>query len=98
MILFRIAVAALALIMMAFGLIAMIAPTPFGFVLVLLGFLLLASASPNIVRWLRKRWRRLDRGLDVVQDRGPDWIAKPLKRSSPNEPDDAEPRKEAPNS
>lgn len=95
MILFRIAVAALALIMMTFGLIVMIAPTPFGFVLVLLGFLLLASASPSIVRWLRKRWGRLDRGLDAVQDRGPDWIAKPLKRSSPKEPDNDEPSEDA---
>ena len=57
MILFRFALAAFAIVLIFIGLLAMIAPTPFGFVLVILGFLLLASAAPGLVRWLRVRWR-----------------------------------------
>lgn len=90
MIVFRIAVAAFAIIMMIFGVAMMIAPTPFGFVLVILGFLLLATAAPAIVRALRKRWRWLDRRLDALTEKAPRWLAKRLKESDPPEDEDDE--------
>lgn len=92
MIVFRIFVAAFAIVMMFFGVIVMIAPTPFGFVLVILGFLLLAAAAPALIRAIRKRWRWLDRRLDALTERAPRWLAKRLKESDP--PDDEDEDKE----
>ncbi len=88
MILFRIAVAAFAIVLMMFGFVVMIAPTPFGFILVILGFLLLATAAPSLVRSMRKRWRWLDRRLDALTEKAPRWLARRLKESDPPEGDD----------
>lgn len=84
MILFRFALAAFAIVLIFIGLLAMIAPTPFGFVLVILGFLLLASAAPGLVRWLRVRWRWLDRRLDKLEKRGPRWLSRIFRRTDPD--------------
>jgi hypothetical protein len=65
MILLRILLAAFAIVMIAFGVVAMIAPTPFGFVFVILGFLLLAAAAPAFIGKLRGHWPWLDRRLDA---------------------------------
>lgn len=84
MIFFRIALTALAVAMIFFGFIVMIAPTPFGFILVILGFLLLASVSPATVRGMRKHWRWFDRKLTALEKRSPRWVAKILKRTKPD--------------
>ena len=83
MIVFRVALAIFALILIFIGAVAMIAPTPFGFVFVGLGFLILASAAPSLVRWLRRRWRWLDRQLDRLQKHGPRWVFHHLRHSDP---------------
>ena len=89
MIIFRLLVAFLAVVMILFGAAMMVAPTPFGFVIVGLGLFLLATAAPPVVRGLRKRARWLDARLDALQDKGPDWLSEQLKRSDP-EDDDAD--------
>jgi hypothetical protein len=81
MILFRILLAAFAIIMIAFGVVAMIAPTPFGFVFVIFGFLLLAAAAPAFIGKLRGHWRWLDRQLDALASRLPPSLARLLQES-----------------
>lgn len=85
MILFRFALAVFAIFLIFIGLLVMIAPTPFGFILIILGFLLLASAAPGLVRWLRMRWRWLDQQLDKLEERGPGWLAEIFRRTDPDE-------------
>ncbi len=84
MILFRLALALFAFALIVVGALVMVAPTPFGFVIVILGFLLLATVAPAFVRWLRKRWRWLDRRLDKLQKNGPKWLADIFRRSDPS--------------
>ena len=91
MILFRILVAAFAIVLIFVGVIVSITPAPFGFILVILGFLLLASAAPGVVRWLRVRWRWLDRQLDKLEERGPRWLAKIFSRTDPDEDEEEAP-------
>jgi CBS domain containing-hemolysin-like protein len=81
MILLRILLAAFAIVMIAFGVVAMIAPTPFGFVFVILGFLLLAAAAPAFIGKLRGHWPWLDRRLDALASRLPPSLARPLQKS-----------------
>lgn len=96
MILFRLSLAILALAMVFFGVIVMIAPTPFGFVFVILGFLLLASVAPAFVRGMRKYWRWFDRKLSNLEKRSPRWIAKILHKTAPDaEERDAKDRRES---
>ena len=90
MILFRFALAAFAIILIFVGAIVTIAPTPFGFILIVLGFLLLASAAPGVVRWLRVRWRWLDRRLDKLEERAPRWLAKIFQRTNPDDEEEEE--------
>jgi len=85
MIIFRVALTILAFAMIGFGIVVTVAPTPFGFILVVLGFLLLASVAPAFVRGLRKHWGWLDRRLTDLQKRSPGWIAKILRRTVPDE-------------
>lgn len=87
---FRLAIAIFAVILIVFGLAVMIAPTPFGFILVILGILLFATAAPELFRKLRKRWKWLDRRLDAFQRRAPRWLAKRLKLSDPETDEDDE--------
>ena len=85
MIFFRALVVLFAFVMILFGAAMMVAPTPFGFVIVGLGLFLLATAAPPVVRGMRTRSRWLDARLDALQDRGPDWLSERLKRSDPPE-------------
>lgn len=82
-------VTAFAIILIVIGLIAMAAPTPFGFVFVALGFALLTAVAPDFVRWLRRRWRWLDRILQQLEKVLPDWLAKHLRKSGENGDDQA---------
>lgn len=90
MILFRIATAILAFAFIFFGVIAMIAPTPFGFVLVFMGILLLSASMPGVLRWWRRFWPWLDRRLDAIQENGPRWLRRLLRRSDPQDDEDSE--------
>ncbi len=88
MIIFRIALTVFALALIFFGVIMMIAPTPFGFVFLILGFLLLATVAPSFIRGLRRRWRWFDRRLQALEKRSPRWIAKILRRTAPRREED----------
>lgn len=78
MIIFRFAVTLFAIFLILFGLVWTISPIPFGIVFLFLGFLLLLSAAPGEIRWLRKRWRWFDRVMHGLEKRLPNWIAKRL--------------------
>ena len=79
MIVFRIAVSAFALLMVGFGLVLTVSPIPFGFIIVIIGFLLFVAVAPAEVRWLRRRWRWFDRTMHRLEKRLPEWIAKRLR-------------------
>lgn len=78
---FKLLVTIFAIVLIIVGLAAMAAPTPFGFVFVALGFALLAAVAPDLVRWLRRRWRWLDRIIRKLEKILPDWLAKHLRKS-----------------
>ncbi|MEK7264570.1 MAG: hypothetical protein AAB227_00595 [Pseudomonadota bacterium] len=81
MIVFRLAVSLFSLLLIGFGLVVMVSPIPFGFIIVIVGFLLFVSVSPAEVRWLRKRWRWFDKAMHRLEKRLPEWIAKRLRVS-----------------
>lgn len=81
MILFKLAVSIFALLLIGFGVVLTISPIPFGLVIVVVGFLLFATAAPAEVRWLRRRWRWFDRAMHRLEKRLPEWIAKRLRDS-----------------
>lgn len=84
-VLLRILVTILASVLIVVGIVWTISPLPFGFVLVVLGVLLLAAAAPVVLRWFRRRWRWLDRKLARLQEILPRWLARHLRRSDPSE-------------
>lgn len=90
MMVFRIAVSLFALLLIGFGLVLTISPIPFGFVLVVIGFLLFATVAPAEVRWLRKRWRWFDRAMHALEKRLPEWIARRLRVSDYDHSEDEE--------
>lgn len=83
MLLLRLIAGLLALALIAVGVLAMIAPTPLGFVVVIAGLVLLAWSVPAALHWLRRRWPLLDRRLDRLTARGPRWLARILINSDP---------------
>jgi len=83
LILLRSAIAVLALALILIGVIAMIAPTPFGFVLVFAGLFILTFVAPGFVRWLRRRSRRFDAVIAGLARRAPRWLRKALEKTAP---------------
>jgi len=81
MILFKIAVSVFAILLIVFGVILTISPIPFGFIIVIIGFLLFVTVAPEEVRWLRRRWRWFDKTMHRLEKRLPEWIAKRLRVS-----------------
>lgn len=79
MIVFRLAISAFALLLIGFGVVLTISPIPFGFIIVIIGFLLFVAVAPAEVRWLRRRWRWFDRAMHRLEKRLPEWIAKRLR-------------------
>lgn len=86
--LFRLAISFFALCMIFFGVITAISPIPIGLPLVIIGFALLATASPNSLKWWRRRWGWLDRRLVWMQEHLPRRTARALRRSDPNVPEE----------
>ena len=78
MIVFRFLLAICAVAMIVFGAVMSISPIPFGFVIVVFGFLLLAGAAPGFVRWMRKRSRRFDKVMHGFERVLPHVLAKHL--------------------
>lgn len=87
---FRIAVSTFALLLIGFGLVLTISPIPFGFVIVITGFLLFVSVAPAEVRWLRRHWRWFDRAMHRLEKRLPEWIAKRLRVTDYDHSEDEE--------
>lgn len=79
MIVFRLAISAFALLLIGFGVVLTISPIPFGFIIVIIGFLLFVAVAPAEVRWLRRRCRWFDRAMHRLEKRLPEWIAKRLR-------------------
>lgn len=90
MIFFRIAVTLFAILLILFGAIWTISPIPFGFIILILGFLLLLAAAPGEVRWLRRRWRAFDRAMHALEKRLPEWLAKRLRATDHNHDEEPE--------
>ena len=70
-----------AIILIFAGIVLAPTPAPFGIILILIGFLLLAAVSPDMMRWLRRRWRWLDRQLIKLERILPRWLARQLRKS-----------------
>lgn len=81
---FRVALGVLALVLIFVGVIAMIAPTPFGFVLVILGVILLAFAAPAFIRRMRKSWPWFDAALTRIARRAPRRLRSLLDKTAPD--------------
>ena len=79
--LFKFAVAVFAILLIAFGLIWMWSPIPFGFVFIVIGFLLLAAVAPAFIRFLRRRFGWFERFLHWLERRLPGWLARLLRRT-----------------
>ncbi len=94
MIIIRFLLTVLALILIFFGIIAMISPIPFGIIMIAIGMVLLAMVAPGLVRSVRQRWRWLDRMLDDTTPRLPKWLARHLKETNPPDDDDSQPEQD----
>ena len=79
MIVFRIAVGFFAILLMLTGIVLTPMPIPFGIIIFLLGFFLLAAVAPAFVRGVRKRWRWFDRQMHRLEKRLPRFMAEPLR-------------------
>ena len=64
---FKFLVTIFAIFLIIVGLVVTPTPVPFGIIFVIIGLFLLAAVSPDIMRWLRRRWRWLDRQLKKLQ-------------------------------
>ncbi len=74
-------VAMFAIVMIVIGIIVAPSPLPFGLIFIAIGFFLLAAVAPDLVRWLRRRWKWLDRQVKRLEKILPDWLAKHLRKS-----------------
>ncbi|MEM8937303.1 MAG: hypothetical protein AAGC77_12925 [Pseudomonadota bacterium] len=88
MFILRLILAVIAIVLIAVGIVAFIAPTPFGFIVLGIGFVLLAVSAPGLVRGFRKRWKWLDRIMYDLEKHAPGWLARRLKESDPPEDED----------
>ncbi len=70
-----------ALLLIAIGIVVTPSPIPFGIIFIALGFLLLVAVAPDLVRWLRRRWRWFDRQMKKLEKKLPRWLAKQLRKS-----------------
>lgn len=86
--LFKFAVSLFALLLILIGIIIAPSPAPFGIIFIALGFLLLSASAPDLIRWLRRRWRWFDRSLTKLEKRMPRWIARQLRRSALDDEED----------
>jgi membrane protein YdbS with pleckstrin-like domain len=85
---FKALVTLFALLLIAIGILVTPSPIPFGIVFIAIGFLLLVAVAPDMVRWLRRRWRWFDRQMKKLEKKLPEWIAKQLRKSDVERNDD----------
>lgn len=82
---FKFLVTLFAIILIIVGAIMTPTPVPFGIIFVIIGFFLLAAVSPDLMRWLRRRWGWLDRQLIKLERKLPRWLARQLRKSGVKE-------------
>ncbi|GJL95917.1 MAG: hypothetical protein DHS20C05_23220 [Hyphococcus sp.] len=87
---FKFFVSLFAILLILIGIITTPTPIPFGIVFIALGFFLLAASAPDLLRWMRRRWRWLDRQLVRLEKKLPRWLAKYLRRSDLRDEKEAE--------
>lgn len=80
-IVFKFLVTIFAILLIFAGIVLTPTPAPFGIIFILIGFFLLAAVSPDLMRWLRRRWRWLDRQLIKLERKLPRWLARQLRKS-----------------
>jgi len=78
---FKFLVSIFAVILIFAGIVLTPAPAPFGIIFIFIGFFLLAAVSPDLMRWLRRRWGWLDRQLIKLERKLPRWLARQLRKS-----------------
>ena len=78
---FKFLVTVFAIILIIIGIILTPTPAPFGLIFLIIGFFLLAAVSPDMMRWLRRRWGWLDRQLVKLERKLPRWLARHLRKS-----------------
>ena len=78
---FKISVAAFAILLIFLGVLLTPSPIPFGLILIAVGFALLVWAAPSLVRWLRRHWAWFDRRMGSLEGSLPEFLAAPLRRS-----------------
>ena len=76
--------------MIIIGIIVAPSPIPFGIIFVALGFFLLAATAPDLVRWLRRRWRWFDRQIKRLERILPRWMTAPLRNTDPDDEEEDE--------
>ncbi len=91
---FRILVSIFATVLILVGIILTPSPAPFGIIFVAVGLLLLTASAPAFVRWMRQRWSWLDRRFENLESILPEWIARQIRKSDPDEPSQNDPSKE----
>ena len=84
LVIFRIAVAIFALLLIALGILLTPSPIPFGIIIIAIGVALLVTAAPGFVRWLRNHWKWLDRQMHRLEGVLPEFMAKHLRRTDVN--------------
>ena len=90
---FKFLVSIFAILLIIIGIIVAPSPIPFGIIFISIGFLLLSASAPDLIRWLRRRWRWFDRQLKKLEAKAPRWLARQLHRSDIGEIDkDEEPQ------
>ena len=78
---FKGVVSLFAILLIAIGIVVAPSPIPFGIVFIAIGFFLLVAVAPDLVRWLRRRWRWFDRQMKKLEKKLPGWLAKQLRKS-----------------
>jgi hypothetical protein len=91
MIVFRAVIAAISLILMLFGVIAIISPIPMGLPAFIFGMALFAAAAPAPMRLARQRWRALDKFMHRLDGKLPPWLVRRLGESDFMHEDEKDP-------
>lgn len=68
----RIAASAIGVILILYGIVAAVSPLPFGVILIIVGFLMIAGANPAarpIIRRMREKWKWFDAIVDALGPR-----------------------------
>jgi hypothetical protein len=86
MLVVRFALSLFAIALITIGVATSISPIPFGFVLVIIGIIILALADPHarpLLRWIRSHWPWLNRRLHEAQANSPEMVSQPLRETEP---------------